>query len=104
METVKYYSILFQVGFSPWIEGLPTVLVDVKPWALFVNATGHPVSFVERLDSEEVAFVVPPSSVFTPPKIKVIKAIDVLNSRTVRALNQLIIGMAGYIPVWIRIR
>ena len=68
------------MGFSPWIEGLPTVLVDVKPWALFVNLTGHPVSFIQVLESEEVAFVIPPRSVFNPPKIKVRSTLEVSNA------------------------
>ncbi|CAG7726003.1 unnamed protein product [Allacma fusca] len=58
-----------EVGFSPWIEGLPTVLIDVKPWALFVNLTDQEISFSTVKDVDNV-FGVLPVSVFTPPKIK----------------------------------
>jgi len=65
---MSYY--LLQATYSTWIQGLPAVLVDVRPWALFVNLTGGVISFQEydRVDKKNVGGVhrANNKSAFTP--------------------------------------
>ncbi len=75
-----------QVEFVDWIEGLPTQVVKVRPWALFINLTSsdlylglwpgsmtsHDPTEEEQdydEDDEEV-YSIPPKGVFAPPSLQ----------------------------------
>ena len=69
--------------YTTWIDGLPTVLVDIKPRSLIINLTGHSIHFSQAADEEstggststksEPEYELPSCSVFTPSKITVQK-------------------------------
>lgn len=56
-----------KVSFKPWIPGLPSVLVEAKPDAIFANLTGYLLLF--REDDEDMS--IPSRSAFSPKNIHV---------------------------------
>lgn len=65
------------VSFSPWVEGLPTAVADIRPWALFINLAGVELLFAQETFGEDEdesdwdQYWVPYKCVFSPKPIKI---------------------------------
>jgi hypothetical protein len=79
------YDAVVHVDFGTWIQGLPTVLLDIRPCALLVNLCGLDLHFSHSLDGEQHTvwkqFTLPHQGVFSPSNISWDKVISkILNS------------------------
>ncbi|ODN04129.1 Vacuolar protein sorting-associated protein 13B [Orchesella cincta] len=60
------------VCLSPWIEGLPTAVLNIRPWGLFVNLSGVELLFAQETAGDEwEQYWVPYKCVFSPKRIAV---------------------------------
>ncbi|CAL8071831.1 unnamed protein product [Orchesella dallaii] len=60
------------VSFSPWIEGLPTAVADIRPWGMFINLSGVELLFAQLTTANEwEQFYVPYKCVFSPKRIAI---------------------------------
>lgn len=65
------------VTFTPWVEGLPTAVADIRPWALIINLSGVELLFAQEAcsdiedENDWDQFWVPYKCVFSPKPIKI---------------------------------